>query len=548
MEPCINRRRLLQVGTATALAATLPGLAGCAGDPGGTAQDKIDSPDDNINPTGMPIVTEPITLSMMTRHNPSLIEDWNSLPSWAEMEKLSNVHVEWGMVPWESASERRNLALASGDYPGILHRTGVGTVDLAKYGEQGTFVALNSVIDEYMPNLSAILDEHPEYRSGLTFPDGNIYSLPTIYDPAFESLVAQYKLWVRQDWLDSFSMSPPETIEEFEAYLDRVVHDDPNGNGKADEIGYATSNATLFVDMLRGTFGVGNRGVTAGLIDADESGGVRFWPTSEQNRDLLDYIHRLYDRGLIQDDIFSSDSDRFIAMGQSELFGAVALQSPTGFFGADAGENYLSLPPLKKDSSDPVPPFHTVGSGLHDIGQFVITDKAEHPIEACRWMDHFYGDEGARLFFMGVEGESYRTTKDGRHELLPHITDNPDGLTVGAALRAYVTYAGGSYPGIVKQEYFQGSESSDQAVEGTEALAPYVIDEIWPSFTYTSEEAAEMSSLSVDIDKLATESRAKFITGELSLDDWDTHVGQFDQVGLDRYLEIQQAALDRYRG
>ena len=57
-----------------------------------------------------------------------------------------------------------------------------------------------------------------------------------------------------------------------------------------------------------------------------------------------------------------------------------------------------------------------------------------------------------------------------------------------------------------------------------------------------------MSSITLDMNKLVSESQAKFITGEMSMSEWDTYVGQLEQMGLDRYLEIQQEAYDRYRG
>lgn len=31
-----------------------------------------------------------------------------------------------------------------------------------------------------------------------------------------------------------------------------------------------------------------------------------------------------------------------------------------------------------------------------------MTDRCEHPIEAARWMDFWYSEEGARMFFMGL--------------------------------------------------------------------------------------------------------------------------------------------------
>jgi putative aldouronate transport system substrate-binding protein len=529
----------------TAALATTATLSACGKNEEDDTPASLPDPDDNFNSEDMPIVDDKTTLTFMTGHFPKSAKDWNNVASMETMEKLSNIHVEWGFVPWEDREEKRNLALASGEYPEVLHRTAIGAADVAKYGEQGVFLALNDAIDKYMPNLKKILDENDDMRKGVTQPDGNIYSLPTIYDPKFDSANMQHQIWVRKDWLDTFGMDEPETLEEFEAYLKEVKDTNPTKDGN-EAIPYATSNDALFVQLLNPAFGIANHGLSAGNIDLDDDNKLRFWRTSDAYREQLTYIHGLYDQGLIQKDIFAVEEGKFASLGSTGVYGAVGSQAPSQDFGKDVGENYVALKPLKKKDRDDVPPWSLTFSPLKMIGQFVLTDKAEHPLEACRWMDYFYGDEGCRLFFMGVEGQSYEKKGD-TCTLLPKITDNPDGLTLDEAIKPYVTYLGGSYAGIVKEEYFQGTEGTAQAREGTKVVSPYKIDDVWPVFTFTSDEAEELASITPDMDKLTQESQAKFINGDMNLDDdWAEYVKQFDQIGLDRYLEIQQAAYDRF--
>ena len=45
--------------------------------------------------------------------------------------------------------------------------------DLLRYSKQGVIIAVEDLIDEYMPNLSKILEENPEYRKMITAPDGH---------------------------------------------------------------------------------------------------------------------------------------------------------------------------------------------------------------------------------------------------------------------------------------------------------------------------------------------------------------------------------------
>ena len=38
----------------------------------------------------------------------------------------------------------------------------------------------------------------------------------------------------------------------------------------------------------------------------------------------------------------------------------------------------------------------------------------------------------------------------------------------------------------------------------------------------------------------------KFITGEESLDNWDNYINTLNDMGMEKMLEIRQAAYDRY--
>src|SRR5690625_5765607 len=74
---------------------------------------------------------------------------------------------------------------------------------------------------------------------------------------------------------------------------------------------------------------------------------------------------------------------------------------------------------------------------------------------------------------------------------------------------------------MVTDEYFTGSENAPEDQEAAELLEPYLIDEIWPSFTYDAEENDEISILEADLEKYITEMQAAFITGETDFSEWD---------------------------
>lgn len=62
----------------------------------------------------------------------------------------------------------------------------------------------------------------------------------------------------------------------------------------------------------------------------------------------------------------------------------------------------------------------------------------------------------------------------------------------------------------------------------------------------TAEESTEAANIYSDIETLCMESIAAFVTGDKSLDEFDAFVEEIQGMNIDGYLEIQQAAYDRY--
>src|SRR5699024_11299289 len=99
------------------------------------------------------------------------------------------------------------------------------------------------------------------------------------------------------------------------------------------------------------------------------------------------------------------------------------------------------------------------------------------------------------MFFMGIENEKYEVKEDGTIDYTDEIKNSADGSSLEQELAKYVTYLGGGYPGIVMEESFKGAESLPSSIEAAEKIEPYIIDEIWPTFTYTTEENKKLSSI-----------------------------------------------------
>ncbi|AUJ24089.1 extracellular solute-binding protein [Virgibacillus dokdonensis] len=501
---------------------------------------------ENLTEEELPIVKEPIELDIFAGKAATTADDWNDVLLLNEYEAMTNVNITWNQVPADGLDEKRNLALASGDLPDAFYAANVSISDIQTYGAQGTFIPLNDLMEEYAPNISKVLDENPDIRKGLTFPDGNIYSVPTVYSPDFLSLLIGAKGWINGDWLEQLEMENPETTEEFYAYLKAVKETDLNGNGKNDEIPLSSvAEMSRIIHWISGAFGVQNKGQLHTLVDEDPAtGNIRFFPVSASYKEMLVYLNRLFEEGLIEQNIYTLEVDQHLGNAADNLYGAVQFFNPIELYGNDVGSQFIPGNALEGPNGDKM--YTGITSPLRSLGNFIITSENENPEATLKWLDYFWSDEGAKMFFMGMEGVTYEETDDGP-QLVEEITNHPDGLTLTQALAQYIINPGGNHPVMVTDDYFTGSENAPSDKEAAKNLEPHLIEEIWPSFTYTAEENEELSILRTDLEKYVNEMQAAFITGEKDFSEWESYVETVENMNLDKYMEIQKQAYERYK-
>ncbi|MDD3335520.1 MAG: hypothetical protein PHI98_08375 [Eubacteriales bacterium] len=221
-----------------------------------------------------------------------------------------------------------------------------------------------------------------------------------------------------------------------------------------------------------------------------------------------------------------------------------ALNSITGAV-VQLPDSYTGVPVLIGPHGDQA--FNNLSPAVSSIGGFVITCDNAYPAETMKWMDYFYSDEGMKLLFMGVEGVTFNYV-DGVPTFVDDILHNPDGMNLDTALARYTPRPGGKYTSIVSTKYFSGYETQPDAVAAAAMMEPYFlpVEERWPTFTYTVEEAEQLLAYD-DLLTYVTNMTAKFVKGDESLDNWDQYVAQVKAMDLDGYLAIYQAALERYQ-
>lgn len=492
---------------------------------------------EHFNETGMPIVEEPIELGGFAGKFIGS-QDWNNLKLWTEYEKMTNIKINWTTVQNEQLAERRNLMMGSNDYPEILFANSMPPIDILKYGQQGVLQPLNEYIDKYAPNFKSLMEKYPIIEQGLTMADGNIYSFPVFYDPEFLGLRIGGTPWINKAWLEDLELDEPTNLEEFYEVLKKFKEKD----SKVIPWG-SSAGIDSMINYLRGSFGLNKNGTANIHVELDgTTNNLRFIPITDEYKELLQYLHKLYSEGLIDQEVFTVKTQEFYAKAGEGNYGLIHSVDPETLWDL---KDYVGAQVLE----GPGGRFLPLGPPLGAIGQFMVTEKNKHPEASVRWMDYFFGDEGSKMFFMGFEGETYEENEEGKLVYTENITNHPDGINLDQAVSQYLMWPGGNYPGFVQEKYFQGAESKPNTREKAEKAQPYAIDEdeIWPRFNYNVDENDQLSSLQNDIHTYVEEMTANFIAGKESFDKWDQYVSSLEKMDLKRYMEINQAAYDRMK-
>jgi putative aldouronate transport system substrate-binding protein len=541
------------------LCALALGLAACSGS---------DTPADESKPlptvTGNPAVTLDVFAPQAA--------DWNLATNdfTKKVKQQFNISFKWQTSTFDGgpAKEKRQISLASGDYPDLYLL--IPWVDqftpaeLMKLGNQGVLVPLNQLIDQYGPNIKKALDAEPEWKAMATAPDGKIYGMPQWVD--CYHCTYQGKLWMNSTWLKKLGLEQPKTTEDMVKVLRAFKTQDPNGNGKADEIPLSASVRDALIPYFMNAFiynpqgTSGNNNSTLVLND----GKVDTQANKDGWREGLKYMNSLYKEGLIDKGAFTQNPDALQQQGDS---GKVPmLGSAAALHLAIAVSN---LPDGRQKQYDAVPPL-TGPQGVNHTGYnfpsapgatFVLTNKAtqEEQIQAIKLLDYIFTDEGQMNAFWGTEGKTWKRAEPGDvaldKSLKPTYKTIPQpegGTPPNSGWQALAQYnntekyrnseaiATDIYsPAGFERRLFEATKLYE-GKEDKSKIYPYWKVWIDPSL------AGEVATLQTNIENYVQQNALQFITGSKNIDsEWDAYVKGLEGLGLKRYLEIQQTAYDK---
>jgi len=500
----------------------------------------------------MPLTNEPLTLSVIYPKE-TIHGDFDGMFYMKAVEELTNIKLDVQAVEKQGWNEKVGLLFASGDY-GDIFLSGISFTDAASYGQAGMLLPMEGLLEQYAPNAMRILDELlPESRRNVTADDGHIYAMPA-YDDTPRDMLMNYTQMINVEWMNSVGIKEiPSNTEDMYNLLRAFKIKDPNGNGKEDEIPYSKVYDGEGVDPFICAFGYVN--LRHDIID----GKYVYVPKEENFRHYLEYMHRLYSEGLIDQEMFTQKDEDYLAKRTEKLIGmGDSLQDP--LTDEEYAATIKTLPPMTSEYNS----VKMTPGRFQEVNSFsmCLTDKCdeEKQIAAIKLLDYFYSQEGTYLIKCGPEAGVWGDMIDGgyiRHE-------NEDG-TVSYELQYDREKYNDSYynfridNGLMNMPFFY-TNAHAQVIIGGDAKNKRVTEGVYeanllearrvgyPSTVTFTEDEQDILATFVLMDNFVDQMVAKFVTGEETLNDenWNAYVERLESMDLQTLLKTRQGAYDRW--
>lgn len=451
--------------------------------------------------------------------------DW---PIFVEAAKKTGVKLK-GTMPdtVTNFSQEMSLMLASGELSDIVMTS---NLEFFNYGKEGAFEPLDDLIDEYAPHIKAFFEENPEVKEMATGPDGKIWFIPFVQDG-----VAQAGWFIRKDWLDKLGLAVPETLADYQKTLTAFANEDPNGNGKKDEIPYFHRSS---VEGINGLLSLWAAHPSFYVKD----GQVGYGPLDDSYKLAYENIKQWYNDKLIDPEMFTRANARDVLLAENiggsthDLFGS------TGNYNTKLADKIPDF-----DFSPMAPPANSEGNKVEPTKRKIartygwgMSASNAHKEETIKYFDYWFTEEGRRMANFGIEGDTYEMV-DGK----PILTDKV--LNGGKPAIDIVRETGAQSNFGFQQDYaFEEQWTTDVALKG---ISDYVennyFEEQFPDVKFNEETQKNINKLLPKISTYIGETTQQWVLGAKEID-FDKFTAELSRLGADELVKYYQEAYAQY--
>lgn len=504
---------------------------------------------------------EKTTLTGMTSFPANTESNPNNRTIFKRLQEKTNVEIEWTAIQSDQWGDKITLNMANPKtLTDFIFSAGFGDSDLLKYADQGIIIPLEEYIDAYMPNLSAVFEKYPEYRSMCTDTEGHIWALPWIEQLGSDKTAIQTvgnMSFINKKWLDFLGLEIPTTVDEFEqvliAFRDHAseLQAEFNIDGSIIPMSCIVNDGDQDPSIIINGFGEGYGDADKGRhIAVTDDLEVICSATQQGYKDGIAWLHSLYEQNLIDPEAFTQEWSTYVSKGKSGRYGVCFSWDVANI---DNLQDWVPLPALTADTRNITPQNGSFTSGF-DRGRCVVTAVAKNPALVCAWLDQMYDPFQSPQNNWGTYGEDDEFdifelgVNDNGDEMLKHAP-----LGDASPVEVREAEAVGGPLAILDEYYGVYVTCPDDAQYRLDWIKDYYTPDmntkyVFPNVFMSQEDTEELSNLQADIQKTINANKSDWIMNGFTDADWDKYLKDLDAYGLQDYLAIFQKYLDAFYG
>ncbi|WP_438350565.1 extracellular solute-binding protein [Paenibacillus sp. FA6] len=473
----------------------------------------------------LPLVDKPTTVTwMIATENPV-----NDKMIAKEIEKRTGITVDFQTHSSSNFQDKLRVTVASGKLPDIF--SGLKASELKKMGQQNAVVAINDYVDQ-LPNFKRLyVEENDWVTKSYGDEEGKMYTWP-IYNMNRD---VNHGFMYRKDIFEKNNIPEWTDTESFYQALKKLKEVYPKSYPFASK-----NTVNIFKDLAYG-WGIG--GTNYPIYFDENSKDWKFASTQPENKEMLDFIKKLYSEGLIDPEFITDTSDSWtVKMTTDKSFVTYDWIGRLDLF-----YNQISSvnPEYNLRYGNPVGPTGNIRTlPKIDTNFGIAVANKDNKEAALKLLDYLTSPSGAALMTLGVEGETFNFDADGK-PVYPELTDLPL-VDIGVLEDKYGLWLEGAYLAPDRRSVYYNYTEKEQEAQDM-MVSANKFEPVDPVLNFTDEETSTIAEMQTTLQKAAEEFNTKYVLDKSYGDaQWEAWKASADKLGASELAKIFNDAQKRF--
>ncbi|GBG11084.1 ABC transporter substrate-binding protein [Paenibacillus agaridevorans] len=473
----------------------------------------------------LPLVDKPTTITWMLSGE----SDPNGKLVAQEIEKRTGIKVNFQAFSNSTYQDKLRVTVASGKLPDIFH--GLKPAELKQIGGQKAVVAINDYLD-ILPNFNRMyVEENPWVIKSYGDENGKMYAWP-IYNMNRD---VNHGLMARMDILKELGLEMWKDTDGFYEVLKAMKAAYP------DSYPFASKTKELIFKDLAYGWGIAGDSYPAYY---DEASKVwKFASIQPEHKELLDFIKKLYNEGLIDPEFLTDTPDSWTAkMTTDKSFVTWDWIGRLDLF-------YNQIKDVNPDFdlryANPIGPTGNIRTLPKIDASWGITVANNANKEAAlKLLDYLSSPSGAELVTIGAEGVNFTWDESGK-ATYPELSDLPT-VDINVLNDRYGMWMEGMYLAPDRRSVYYNFTEKEQEAQDM-MLSDNKFEPLDPVLNFTDQENARLAEIQTSLEKAAAEFNSKYVLNKAyGNSEWEAWVQNAAKIGVTEYIGIYNAAQERF--